>query len=167
MEVARFWRTTGQRYRLIGEVCPNCGKRIFPPRDVCPVCEQEARTPFAFSGKGEVYSYSTIHVPPEGFEKFAPYVVALVRLAEGPLVTAQLTDVDEDEIYIGMPVEMVTRVLREDGERGMLVYGYKFRPARPVRGDAPKSAAELARVPEPAVNPVAEAKQAAMQAVMA
>ena len=28
-----------------------------------------------------------------------------------------------------MPVEMVTRRIKEDGdERGMLVYGYKFRP---------------------------------------
>jgi hypothetical protein len=28
-----------------------------------------------------------------------------------------------------MPVEMVTRKLRSDGdERGLLVYGYKFRP---------------------------------------
>ncbi|MFC1466727.1 MAG: Zn-ribbon domain-containing OB-fold protein [Candidatus Brachytrichaceae bacterium NZ_4S206] len=167
MEVARFWRTTGQRYRLTGEVCPNCGKRIFPPRDVCPVCAKEARTPFTFSGKGEVYSYSTIHVPPEGFEKFAPYTVALVRLAEGPLVTAQLTDVDEDEVYIGMPVEMVTRVLREDGERGMLVYGYKFRPARPVRDDAPKAAAELARVPEPVASLVTEVKPVTVQPVMA
>ena len=43
--------------------------------------------------------------------------------------TAQLTDVDEDAVSIGMPVEMVTRKLREDAdERGMLVYGYKFRP---------------------------------------
>jgi len=29
-----------------------------------------------------------------------------------------------------MPVEMVTRKMRDDGdERGMIVYGYKFRPA--------------------------------------
>jgi uncharacterized OB-fold protein len=27
-----------------------------------------------------------------------------------------------------MPVEMVTRKVKEDGERGMLVYAYKFRP---------------------------------------
>ena len=41
------------------------------------------------------------------------------------------TDVDDDHVSIGMPVEMVTRKLREDGdERGMLVYGYKFRPIR-------------------------------------
>ena len=43
-------------------------------------------------------------------------------------MTAQLTDVDNADIYIGMQVEMVTRKLREDGPRGMLVYGYKFRP---------------------------------------
>lgn len=129
MEVARFWRTTGQRYQLIGEECPNCGTKIFPPRDVCPACDKEAKTPYVFSGKGEVYSYSTIYAAPEGFEKYAPYTVALVRLAEGPLVTAQLTDVDASRVSVGMPVQMVTRVLREDGERGMVVYGYKFRPS--------------------------------------
>jgi hypothetical protein len=45
------------------------------------------------------------------------------------MVTAQLTDLGEQPVAIGMPVEMVTRKLRQDGERGMLVYGYKFRPA--------------------------------------
>jgi hypothetical protein len=43
-------------------------------------------------------------------------------------VTAQLTDVDADMICIGMPVEMVTRKLTEDGEEGAILYGYKFRP---------------------------------------
>lgn len=152
MEVARYWRTTGQRYQLVGEVCPHCNNKIFPPRDICPTCEKEAKTPFQFSGKGEVYSFSTIHAAPAGFEKFVPYMVALIRLAEGPLITAQLTDVNEDEVKIGMPVEMVTRVLREDGERGMLVYGYKFRPAYPVADNAPKVAQEPARMPQPAMS---------------
>jgi hypothetical protein len=53
----------------------------------------------------------------------------MVKLEEGPLVTAQLTDLGEQPVEIGMPVEMVTRKLRSDGdERGILVYGYKFRP---------------------------------------
>jgi uncharacterized OB-fold protein len=69
-----------------------------------------------------------VHNPPEGFEQFAPYVVALVRLAEGPLVAAQLTDVEGEKIEIGMPVEMVTRRLRDDGDKGTIIYGYKFRP---------------------------------------
>ncbi len=66
---------------------------------------------------------------PAGFEAQAPYTVALIKLDEGPIVTAQLTDLGEEKVEIGMPVEMVTRKLRSDGdERGMLVYGYKFRP---------------------------------------
>jgi uncharacterized OB-fold protein len=54
--------------------------------------------------------------------------VALIRLEEGPLVTAQLTDVAPEEVSIGQPVEMVTRKIREDGPDGLIVYGYKFRP---------------------------------------
>ena len=123
MEIARHWRLKQQRYGLVGEVCPHCAAKIFPPRDVCPNCGGEAKTAFAFSGKGEVFSYTTIYEAPAGFDDTAPYTVALVKLEEGPLVTAQLTDLGSQ------PVEMVTRRLRQDGdERGMLIYGYKFRP---------------------------------------
>lgn len=130
MEVPRHWRLKKQRYALVGEVCPYCDAKIFPPRDVCPECGKEAKTAYAFSGKGEVYSFTRMDNAPAGFEEQAPYTVALVKLEEGPIVTAQLTDLGESDVQIGMPVEMVTRRLRSDGdERGMLVYGYKFRPA--------------------------------------
>jgi len=129
MEIPRHWRLKKQRYALIGEVCPHCEAKIFPPRDVCPECSGEAKTPFTFSGRGEVYSYTTVHNAPAGYQDAAPYTVALVKLEEGPVVTAQLTDLGEQPVQIGMPVEMVTRILRTDGdERGLLVYGYKFRP---------------------------------------
>ncbi|MFZ3070702.1 MAG: OB-fold domain-containing protein, partial [Anaerolineaceae bacterium] len=62
-------------------------------------------------------------------EEQAPYTIAMVKLAEGPVVTAQLTDLGDESVRIGMPVEMVTRKIRNDGdERGIIVYGYKFRP---------------------------------------
>lgn len=128
MEISRHWRLQQQRYGLVGEICPHCSEKIFPPRDVCPHCSGEAKTPYVFTGKGEVYSYTTVYDAPEGYEGNAPYTVAIVKLEEGPMVTAQLTDVDNGQVTIGTPVEMVTRRLREDGERGMLVYGYKFRP---------------------------------------
>ena len=128
MEVSRHWRLRQQRYALVGEVCPHCQVKIFPPRDICPDCGQEARSAYQFNGRGEVFSFTTVLDPPAGHEENAPYTVALIRLEEGPMVTAQLTDLGEQPVEIGMPVEMVTRKLREDGERGMLVYGYKFRP---------------------------------------
>jgi uncharacterized OB-fold protein len=129
MEIPRHWRLKKQRYSLVGEVCPHCDAKIFPPRDICPECGKDAKTSFAFSGRGEVYSYTTIYDAPAGYEATTPYTVALVKLVEGPIITAQLTDLGEEAVEIGMPVEMVTRRLRQDGdERGMLVYGYKFRP---------------------------------------
>ena len=57
-----------------------------------------------------------------------PYLVALVKLAEGPLVTAQLTDIDAADARIGLAVEVVTRRIRDGGPDGLILYGYKFRP---------------------------------------
>ena len=130
MEIPRHWRLQRQRYALVGEVCPHCGSKIFPPRDVCPECGGEAKKSYTFSGRGKVYSFAVMNSAPAEFAHTTPYTVALVQLEEGPVVTAQLTDLGAKKAEIGMPVEMVTRRIREDGdERGMLIYGYKFRPA--------------------------------------
>ncbi|RMF02960.1 MAG: Zn-ribbon domain-containing OB-fold protein [Chloroflexi bacterium] len=129
VEIARHWRLNPQRYQLVGEECPHCGHKMFPPRDVCPECADNSHQPeFKFSGRGEVFSYSTVYNPPEGYEDNAPYTVALVKLEEGPLITAQLTDVRNDDVQIGMPVEMTTRKITTQGDEGLVIYGYKFRP---------------------------------------
>lgn len=93
----------------------------IPRQDIQLQTEQ-----FTFSGKGAVVSYTTLQEPPEGFEDQAPYMIALVRLDEGPMITAQITDHD-GTLATGDRVEMVTRKLTTEGKRGMIVYGYKFR----------------------------------------
>lgn len=145
MEIPRHWRLKEQRYNLVGEKCEN-NHHVFPPRDICPDCHGDATTPYTMSGKGEVYSHTTVYEAPAGHEGNIPYVVALVKLDEGPMITAQLTDLtthietkiidgEEEEtrvfdVEIGMPVEMVTKKLKDNkDERGVIVYGYKFRPA--------------------------------------
>jgi len=127
-KVADDWRLRGQRYRLEGERCEHCGETIFPPRDICPACKKPTKTAHTLSGRGEVYTYSTVHSAPQGFEVYVPYTVAIIKLEEGPMVTAQLTDVASADIEIGMPVEMVTRRIRTQGDDGPITYGYKFRP---------------------------------------
>lgn len=129
MNFGGYWRTKAQRLTMVGEVCPQCGNKLFPPRDICPVCLGPAKTVYQMSGRGTVYSYSTVYAAPEGFDRQAPYLVALIGLEEGSLISAQLTDVESDEIRIGMPVEMVTRKIREEGQAGLIHYNYKFRPA--------------------------------------
>lgn len=91
-----------------------------------------AKERFTFAGTGEIYSFTTVQAAPESFVGQSPYVVALVKLDEGRLITAQITDLDADDPpQIGDRVEMVTRKLTTEGERGMIVYGYKFRKVLP------------------------------------
>ena len=87
----------------------------------------EMKQPYVSGGKGTVLSYTIVTDAPEGFEEQAPYTLGLVKLDDGPTVLAQLTDLEEPA-SIGLRVEMVTRKLRTDGKRGIIVYGYKFRP---------------------------------------
>jgi hypothetical protein len=103
-------------------------------RQAQPLAETGDAELIPLSGKGTVYSYTTVTAPAEAFEAFAPYALALIKLDEGPLVTAQLTDLDAAP-EIGLRVEMVVRKLRADGPRGIIIYGPKFRPLlRPETG---------------------------------
>ncbi|MFN8477433.1 MAG: Zn-ribbon domain-containing OB-fold protein [Kouleothrix sp.] len=123
MDLAKHWRQRAARYRLEGQRNPNSGAVRFPPEP-----GETDWQPFALSGQGTVYSFTVVRQPPAGLAEEAPYILAMVKLAEGPMITAQLTDCDPEQITIDLPVEMVTRRLRDLGPDGLLVYGYKFRP---------------------------------------
>ena len=121
MQLAKHWRLKGSRYRLEGARNPTTGMIAFPrPADAQ---EWEAVT---LSGQGVVESFAAVGKAADGFTDDT--IIALIRLAEGPRITAQLTDVDLSAVTIDMPVEMVTRKLRDLGPDGLIVYGYKFRP---------------------------------------
>jgi hypothetical protein len=128
MQLAKRWRRKASYYRLEGQRHRTTGEVRFPPRSAAPGETAEDWERHTLSGKGEIYSFSVLRQVPEGFDYEAPYPVAMIRLDEGPLVVAQLTDCGEAELSIGQRVEMVTRKLKDTGEDGLLVYAYKFRP---------------------------------------
>ncbi len=135
MTVARFWRETPRRYNLGGNRCTACQTVYFPPRAVCPTCQQHRQSigkmePYTLCGDGEVFSYSVVHEAAEGFEMLAPYVLALIKTPEGPLLTGQVVDVTPEEVQVGLRVRASFRKLREDGRAGVIHYGYKFSPVR-------------------------------------
>jgi uncharacterized OB-fold protein len=126
--LASYWRLIPQRYNLIGTECTHCGEKFFPPRKICPNCRRHGEIrKYKFTGKGEIYSYTIIHAAPDGFEFQKPYPVAIIKLVEGPLVTAQIVDCKPDEIEIGSKVEMVFRKIFAGGKEGTIRYGYKFK----------------------------------------
>lgn len=123
-----YWRLIPQRYNLIGTRCENCGENLFPPRRICPNCRRAGKIKeFKFSGKGKIFSYTVIYAAPEGFEYEKPYVMAIIKLEEGPFITAQVVDCHLEEVKIGKPVKAVFRKIRVSSKSGSIRYGYKFK----------------------------------------
>lgn len=133
MAIPRFWREIQSRYNLVGSRCGNCGTVDFPPRAVCPRCGRKSvgrMERHRLSGRGRVVSYTMVHEAPPAFEMLKPYVLAIVELEEGVRVTSQIVDCNPAEVDVGMPVDATFRKLGEEGEAGIIHYGFKFRPAR-------------------------------------
>ena len=128
MGVPRFWREIPARYNLIGTKCETCGQYYFPPRRLCPACRRHGKiVEHQFKGTGEVVTHTTVYTPGESWKGSKPYVLAIVKLDEGPLMTAQLI-CQPSEAKIGMRVRKAFRKIGEDGAKGMIHYGTKFVP---------------------------------------
>ncbi len=132
MAIPRFWREIPSRYNLYGSKCGNCGLLDFPPRTVCPRCGRKSvgkMERVKLKGRGAVVTYTVVHDAPAQYEIMKPYVLAIIEMEEGCRLTSQIIDVDPTQVKIGMPVEATFRKLGQDGEAGVINYGYKFRPA--------------------------------------
>jgi uncharacterized OB-fold protein len=109
-----FWDLAKQG-RLSIQRCDDCGHQHFPGSPVCPNCLSEAQTWTPVSGKGEVLSWVRFHRAYwDGFRADLPYVVALVRLAEGPLLMTNILDVGEEGPPIGASVEVVFETIDDE-----------------------------------------------------
>ena len=128
--VPRFWREIQQRYNLKAKKCELCERVYFPPREACPYCRRKSMDKMKdikLSGRGEVLTYTIIHVGPEAFEEQVPYPIAIIQLEEGPKVTAQIVDCNIEDVHIGMKVQSTFRKIQQDGSTGAIYYGYKFK----------------------------------------
>lgn len=76
-------------------------------------------------------TYTIVHSSTKDFEKQTPYILAIIKLDEGPCLTSQVI-CDHSQIHIGMKVKSAFRKLGEESEKGMLYYGTKFVPQEPA-----------------------------------
>ena len=130
-DIVRGWRHIPQRYNLIGSKCTRCGETYFPKRVMCPECRRKGKLEnIKFSGKGKIHTYSIIHTPTEEFKALSPYTVAIIELEEGAKITSQIVDCQNNDIQIGDDVELVFRKIKEEGDEGVISYGYKFKLAK-------------------------------------
>ncbi len=87
--------------------------------------------PFKFKGTGEVLTYTIVHSAAKDYAKQTPYILAIIKLDEGPQLTSQVICLPEN-LHIGMKVKSVFRRLGEESEKGMIYYGTKFIPLEPI-----------------------------------
>ncbi|NJD76720.1 MAG: Zn-ribbon domain-containing OB-fold protein [Candidatus Methanoperedens sp.] len=128
MSVPRFWRRLKNLYNLIGTHCKKCGEYYYPPRNMCPKCRRIGQVvPFKFKGIGEVVTFTIVHSAAKDFAKNTPYILAIIKLEEGPHLTSQVI-CNHNDIHIGMKVKSAFRKLGEESEKGMIYYGTKFVP---------------------------------------
>jgi len=99
-----FWEACNEG-RLEVSACAQCGHLFLPPGPRCPECWCADPVARPTSGFGHVWSFviyrRTYH---PGMP--APYVVALVELAEGPRMISNIVGCAPEEVEIGMPVEL-------------------------------------------------------------
>ncbi len=102
-----FWESC-RKHVLKIQRCMNCGFLRWPPSFLCPDCHSSESKWVAVSGKGTVYTFAVYHTAfYSGFEDEMPYVVALVKLEEGPCMMSNITGCDPNEVSCGMEVEVV------------------------------------------------------------
>jgi uncharacterized OB-fold protein len=100
--------------RLMGSKCKGCGYQTYPPRADCPECLSGEFEFVEYSGKGVVFTESTIAAAPTGFEDRVPYTLVVVDLEEGGRLMAPIGEsINPDDVAIGMPVQIVPRINEE------------------------------------------------------
>ena len=128
MSSPKYWREMPQRYRYEAVKCKKCGKVLFPSRLVCPACQAREFENVHINEAGKVETFTVIRVAPAPFIDQAPYTVAIVNLGDGVKILCQIADCEPEELRIGMDVRIEFRKLQQEGEGGILLYGYKCVP---------------------------------------
>jgi len=122
-----YWRNRKLYTRLIGSRCKKCGAEYFPPVKVCKKCGSTEIEEKEMPKTGTIVSFTKLTEPPVDFKDYAPIYLAMIRLDNGILVLGQLADAESEEIKIGARVMATIRKWTEDGQSGIIYYGYKFK----------------------------------------
>ncbi|MGW3767055.1 bifunctional MaoC family dehydratase N-terminal/OB-fold nucleic acid binding domain-containing protein [Actinomadura verrucosospora] len=98
-----FWFEAAREHRLVIQRCADCKSLRHPPGPCCPQCGSFDWDTVQASGDGHVYSYVVNHHPRHPAFDY-PLVVAVIELAEGTRLIANMTGVAPEDVEIGMPV---------------------------------------------------------------
>lgn len=97
-----------KEHKLMLRHCSACDRWLAPASDTCDSCFTDQIDWKQASGKGEVYTFGIMHqVLHPGFKDDVPYNVIQVELAEGPRIMSNLVGTPNEQIKVGMKVEVI------------------------------------------------------------
>lgn len=100
------WFAAARERRLLVQTCLACGHRQHHPRAVCTRCGRMKRLGWTeAAGTGTVDSFTVVHRAP-GPDFDPPYVIARVRLAEGPLLLTRIVGCPPGTVRCDQPVRL-------------------------------------------------------------
>lgn len=109
-----FWEAVKQ-HKLVFQKCKECGLLVHRPRPMCPRCNSMDREWAPSTGMGVVYSWVNFVYANAAYPGIkVPYTVVVVEMAEGVRIISNLYDVKPEEVYVGMPVEVVFDDVADD-----------------------------------------------------
>jgi uncharacterized protein len=101
-----YWEAA-KKHELMAYRCVNCGT-FYSKVIHCVACDNPKMEWVKVSGKGEVFTFGIFHqVYHPGWKDEVPYNVSWIKLDEGPLVLSNVIGCKNEDLYIGMPVEVV------------------------------------------------------------
>ncbi|HET9062616.1 MAG TPA: OB-fold domain-containing protein [Candidatus Binatia bacterium] len=99
--MAPFWSAAKQGVLVI-QRCRRCGQHRFPAAELCSNCLASELAWVEASGRGELFSFVVVHHALDPyFAERAPYLVADVKLTEGPHMTTTLIECPPSRARIG------------------------------------------------------------------
>ena len=100
-----FWFEAAREHRLVIQRCARCGVLRHPTGPMCGQCRSTEWNTVDACGRGTVYTFVVNHHPKiDAFDY--PLIVAVIELEEGTRLIANMTDVEPEHVFIGMPVEL-------------------------------------------------------------
>jgi uncharacterized OB-fold protein len=110
-DAAVFWKGAAQQNLLI-QRCTRCGGYQHYARPFCIRCNDTGMKMVEASGRGTLHSFTVVHRAPYD-DLPAPYVVALIKLEEGPMILSNIVDCDPESLKCDIPVEVGYQSLRD------------------------------------------------------
>ena len=117
----------GTRGVLLGKKCQDCGQNFFGAPQFCLKCTSANLKPVELTGEGVVTTYTIVRQAPPGWQGDVPYLLATVRIPEGPHIASEVVDCPEEDLKVGLAVELTMRVGGTD-KNGNEIVVYKWRP---------------------------------------